>query len=161
MAEKLATADLLGVDVDRLDDVAQYAQGSRVIDSGGNTREYVKAGAALAIGDALTMGTYTASNRVWIQTSAVNQPVFGVSHAVVAINQFSWVYTAPSEFVIVKAATVVAGQPLVSTATSGTLDDTAAAAANALAAAGGIGVTAVGADATLGAGAGFAPVRLS
>ena len=50
------------------------------------------------------------------------------------------------------AATVVALAPLVTTATSGTLDDTAASAGNALAAASGVGVWSLTADGTPSAG---------
>lgn len=163
MAEKLATADLLGIDIDRVDDAAQYAVGSRVIDSAGNTREYCRAGAVLALGDALKIDTaeFTAATNDMTPTTASPDPVHGVAPAAIADNGFFWMITAPAKFVAVKAATVVAGTTLVTTGTSGTLDDTAATAAIAQGAAGGVGVFALGADNTLGVGAGFAPARLA
>lgn len=150
VAQITPSIKVLGIDLSAVDTVQKHELGLEVKCNDGTTRRYVKATTTIAQFDAVTQ---TAVNNVVASTTAVVQPVVG-------INVLSGVSGAASFFflvvraltVVVKAATVVALAPLVSTATSGTLDDTAASAGNALAAACGAGVWSLTADGTPAAG---------
>jgi hypothetical protein len=132
---------LLGCKFTQVDTAAKHALGIEVDCDDGTRRKYIRAGAAIAANDALKVdvaeGAYDLD-----PTSAAAQPIAGVATHAIADNSFSWVIVRGKATVKV-AATIVAGAHLVSTGTAGTLDDVAAAAADAQAAAAGIGVTAV------------------
>lgn len=135
---------LLGIRFDQVDTAQVGALGVEIDCDDGTRRKYIKASGTIAQFDALT---FTGTQHNWKSTDAVNQGVAGICPvAGVATTNFFWAIVGGPA--VVKAATVVALTQLVSTATSGTLDDTVAAAANALGAAGGKGVTAITADGT-------------
>ncbi len=132
----------IGVEFNDVDTVQKHALGIELQCDDGTRRKYVRAGAAVAQYDALKVdvaeGAYDLD-----PTGAVLQPIAGVCPVSgVADNNFFWAIVRGKATVKV-AATIVAGAHLVSTATAGTLDDTAAAADVATAASAGIGVTAV------------------
>jgi hypothetical protein len=134
----------LGVDVDKESSATQeHPLGLRVqaedATYGVREYEYVKAGGAVAATDAV-IADVAEENLSVIPSSAADQPLRGVAHVAIDDNEFAFIVVKGA--VSVKAAaTVVAGTPAVPTATGGTLDDTAAAAGNALAMAAGVGVT--------------------
>ena len=138
-----------GIKFTQVDDTQQNELGIEVAANDGRTYKYIRAGAAIAVGDALHVDYAEGYNDLH-PTSAASQPIAGVAHVAIADNKFGWVVVRG--VVPVKAATVVAGTPGVSTATAGTLDDTAADAANALATAAGIGARFLTADGTPSAG---------
>lgn len=140
---------LFGVDFTRIDTAQAHEAGLRISGDNGITYKYVKASGTVAQYDAVT---YTANSNEVISTSAAAQAVAGVNQsASVATTNWFWL-AVEGAGIVVKAATVVAGTQLVTVATSGTLDDTAASAANALACAAGVGVYAQTADGTPAAG---------
>lgn len=147
MAEVLEK--LLGIRFVQVDTVQKHALGIEIDCDDGTRRRYAKASGSVAQFDALTVLTTTQNNV--ITTSAASQPVVGVCPVSgVATTNFFWaIVKGPA---VVKAATVVALASLVTTATAGTLDDTAASAANALASSSGLGVWSVTADGTPAAG---------
>lgn len=139
---------LLGIRFDVVDTVQQGALGIEIDCDDGTRRKYFKASGAIALNDAL-VAIATVHN---VKSSdAVNLGVMGVCPVSgVATGNFFWaVVGGPT---VVKAATVVALTQIVTTATSGTLDDTAAAVGNALGAASGRGTIALTADGTPSAG---------
>lgn len=148
---------IAGIDVERVDDVRAHPLGLKVECSDGTTRRYVRAGAAVAQYDALVQD-FAEGVFDWQPVAAADTTVLGVCPvAGVADNYFFWAIIAGPAFVKV-AATIVVGAPLVPVATAGTLDDTAATAANALAMSSGVGVVAVLDDSPS---AGIAKVYLS
>lgn len=154
----------LGIDIVRIGSVQLHSLGSIFVQDNGRVFKYVKAGAAIALGDALVNDVAEGSFDVH-PSSAVDQVLCGawpnegdgVGRARVAItdNFFFWMQVS-GDALVKAAATVVAGAPAGTTATAGTLDDVAAAVGNALAA--GSGVGAIFLTATT---AGFARVQLS
>jgi hypothetical protein len=147
----------LGIDVERVSAVAEHNLGLEVSCTDGTTRRYYRAGAAIAAGDALITDTAEGPNDVQ-PSAAADTPIVGVwpsAYPAIADNSYFWAVV--KGLVSVKAAaTVVAGAPAVPIATAGTLDDTAATAANALAAASGAGAVFMTTTAS-----GFATVRLT
>lgn len=146
---------MLGVRFDLVDTSQLHALGIEIDCDDGTKRKYVRAGSgSIAQFDALTNDFGDASGGLfdYDSTTAASQPVHGTYPlaAAPADNNFFWMIIRGTA--VVKAATVVAGTQLVSTATRGTLDDTAASAANALAMAAGVGVAAITADGTPAAG---------
>jgi len=141
---KYIGAKILGVDVDKASSsVQEHPLGLRVqaIDSTYGVREYeyVKAGAAVAATDAVR-ADHAEEDLSVMPVEAADLPIRGVAHVAINDNEFAFIVVEGA--VLVKAAaTVVAGQPAVPTATAGTLDDTAATAAGALAHAAGVGAT--------------------
>lgn len=129
-----------GVDFSRVDSVQKHPLGWTLHSVGGTLRKYVRAGATVAQYDALTYDSEGIND--WQPTSGANQGVYGVCPVSgVADNYFFWAIIKGKANVKV-AATITAGAHLASTATAGTLDDVAAAAADAQAAASGVGVIA-------------------
>ena len=152
---------LVGVDLGRVTLVQEHELGMYGEGSDGRGYRYSKAGAAIALGDALKTDTAEGINDV-DPVSAADQVVVGCwpnesvgghsARAAIADNSFFWMLVNGDG--LTKAATVVAGTPAISVATAGTLDDTAATAANALATAAGCGCVFLTADS-----GGFARVR--
>jgi len=133
---------VLGIDILAVDTVQQHALGCEITHDDGNTYRYVRAGAAIALGDVLKVDVAEGPNDYDPQVAA-DIPHAGclpnaTGRAAVADNSFFWAGVRGS-FSVKAAATVVAGTPAISTATAGTVDDTAATAANALAMAAGVG----------------------
>lgn len=135
---------LLGIDITLVTSDQRHELGIEIDCDDGTRRKYVRAGAAVAQYDALIVdvaeGHYDLT-----PASAANQPIAGVAPYAMTDNYYGWVIVRGKATCKV-AATVVAGAPLVTTATAGTLDDTAGTADNALAAASGIGVILVADD---------------
>lgn len=138
----------LGVDVDKASSATQeHPLGMQVqaedVTYGIRTYEYIKAGATIAATDALR-ADHAEENFSAMPVEAVNLPLKGVAHVAIVDNEFAFIVVRGVASVKA-AATVVAGQPAVPTATAGTLDDTAAGdvggAAQAQAHAAGVGVT--------------------
>lgn len=138
------TQKLMGVDVNVVDTVRKHELGLTLDFADGTRRRYVKASGAIALNDALVMDTavLTAAVPYVVKTSsAALQPIAGVCMVSgVADTNFFWAVVGGKANVKVAAA-VAAGAHLATTATAGTLDDVAAAAADAQAAAAGIGTT--------------------
>lgn len=128
---------ITGVDVTSVDVTALHEVGLELDFSDGKRRKYIKAGAAIAAFDALTVDE--AETPDLEPTSAVNQALAGVAERAIADGSHGWVVVRGSGVSVKAAATVVAGAHAVTVATAGTLDDDTAAAANAIAAASGIG----------------------
>lgn len=135
---------LVGVEFNDVDTVRKHALGIELDCDDGTRRKYVRAGGTIALGDALTLDA-AEGHYDYHPTSAADQPVLGVAVTAVADNAFFWAIVRGKATVKVAAA-IVAGTPLVPTAVAGTLDDTAAAVGNALAAGSGLGVIAVADD---------------
>lgn len=142
MAEVLQK--LLGIKLAQVDDTQKHALGIQVDGDDGCRYRYIRAGAAIAANDALTVDA-AEGHYDFHPTSAANQPITGIAVVAIADNKFGWVKTGGKATVKVAAA-IVAGAHLVSTGTAGTLDDVAAAAADAQAAAAGIGCIAIADD---------------
>lgn len=139
----------LGVDLARVDTVQKHELGFRIEKSDGRIYRYMVAGAAIALGDVLQSDTAEADfpTHSVQPTSAADQTIVGCwpnenpptgSRAAIADNSFFWMLEK-GDALVKAAATVVAGAPIVTIATAGTVDDTAATAANALALAAGVG----------------------
>lgn len=133
---------ILGIEVTDVDTVQKHALGLEVDCDDGTRRRYVRAGAAVAQYDALIID-FAEGPYDYQPSAAADTPIHGVCPVSgVADNNFFWAVVQGKTNVKV-AATIVAGAPLVPTAVAGTLDDTAATAANALAMAAGVGVVAI------------------
>jgi hypothetical protein len=115
--------------------------GTTVTDQLGRKYRYSKAGAAIALGDCLI---WSAAIFTVIPVAAADQsivgcwpnenPPSGTARTAVSNAEFFFALIA-GDALVKAAATVVAGAPAISIATAGTVDDTAATAANALASA--------------------------
>jgi hypothetical protein len=132
-------AKYLGIDFTQVDAVGapKHALGLEVDCDDGTRRKYIRAGAAIAATDALKVD-FAEGSFDFDPTSAVAQPLAGVATVALADNEFGWVIVR-GPAIVKAAATVVAGAHAASTAVAGTLDDVTAAAADAQAAAAGIG----------------------
>lgn len=150
VAQITPSIKVLGIDLSAVDTTQKHELGLEVNCNDGTRRRYVKATTTVAQFDACTQ---TIVNNVIASTTAASQPVVGINvlAGVSGAASFFWLVVRALT-VVVKAATVAALAPLVSTGTSGTLDDTAASAANALAAASGAGVWSLTVDGTPAAG---------
>lgn len=147
-------APLLGVDAVNESSVQKHPLGLEVPFNDGTRRRYIRAGAAIALGDALTID-FAEGNHDMTPTTSATTPVHAVAAHAFTDNYFGWVITGG--VASVKAATIAAGGlPLVPTGTAGTLDDTAASAALAYTGQSGKGVTSLAADS-----GGFCSVYLS
>jgi hypothetical protein len=137
----IVQSKVLGVDILQVDTVQQHALGLEIQMDDGNVYKYVRAGAAIALGDVLKVDVAEGPNDYDPQVAA-DIPHAGcwpsTRAAAIADNSFFWALIKGNASVKA-AATVVAGTPAISTATAGTVDDTAATAANALAMASGVG----------------------
>lgn len=137
----------MGIDFARVDTEQQNELGVRIEANDGKVFRYVKAGAAIALGDVLQWDFVEGTWEVQ-PTSAADQTPCGAwpnenvsttqVRAAVADNSFFWMQCG-GDALVKAAATVVSGAPIATIATAGTVDDTAAAAGNALAAASGVG----------------------
>lgn len=132
----------------------EFALGAEALFQGTRYR-YIKAAAAIALGDALIIDTAQADEpNLLIPSSAVNQSVAGVATYAIPINNYGWVVVrgkVPSAKV---AAATAAGAQLGTSAVAGTLSTIAIAGAYAqaevqrvLAAAAGLGVQAMDVEA--------------
>ncbi len=128
---------LLGVDATRVDTVQKHELGIEIDFADGRRRKYIRAGGAIAVNDALKVDVAEGPHD-FIPTAAANDALAGVAEVAIADNSFGWVVVRGA-VVSKAAATVVAGAHAVPTGTAGTLDDSTAAAANAIALAAGIG----------------------
>lgn len=143
MATPAVGVKVLGINFAQIDAVQKNELGLEVRGNDGRTYKYVKAGAAIALGDALISdgveGVFD-----YQPSSAADQSVLGVWPADggrVAVTDNYYFWCVVGGYVVMKAAaTVVVGAPAITTATAGTVDDTAATAANALATAAGRGL---------------------
>ncbi len=127
---------LLGINVSKVDTTRQHELGLEVDFVNGKRYKYVRAGASIALGDALVVDVAEGVHD-YTPSSAVNQSLAGVSEVAIGDNEFGWVVVRGP--VVVKSDDVEAGAPAVTSATGGTLDDITAAVGNALAAGSGIG----------------------
>lgn len=132
----------LGIEFTQVDagPVFPHTLGIEVYCDDGTKRKYVRAGAAIAPGDVLKVDTAEGPND-FDPVSAADQPIAGAwpsAFPVVADNSGFWVVVG-GDVSVKSAATVVPGAPVVTIATAGTVDDTAATAANALASGAGLG----------------------
>lgn len=136
---------LLGIKATDVDSVQKHALGIEVDFDDGTRRRYVRAGAAVAQYDALIID-FAEGKFDWQPSAAADVPIVGVCPVSgVSDNYFFWaIVKGPANVKV--AATIVAGAILVPIATAGTLDDTAATAANALAMGAGVGVIAIADD---------------
>lgn len=130
-----------GIDFNSVDLTPQHALGIEVDCDDGTRRKYVRAGSAIAAGDVLTVDVAEGDNDYQQSAAAADLTIAGAwpsAYPAVADNSYFWCVVRG--VVSVKAAAaVVAGAPVVTIATAGTVDDTAATAANALASGSGIG----------------------
>lgn len=138
----------LGIDVTATHTTAQHELGLVVEDSANpqNRYLYVRADDAVAQYDAVQLdvaaaGSGSASDVPFLVTpsGAADEVIEGIAQVAIAAGSYGFVLVEGSG-TVKAAATVVAGAPAVTIATAGTLDDTVAAAGNALASAVGRGV---------------------
>lgn len=132
----------LGVEFTQVDagPTFPHTLGIEITCDDGTRRKYVRAGAAIAPGDCLKVDTAEGRND-FDPTSAADQSINGAwpsAFPAIADNSGFWCVVR-GDVSVKAAATVVAGAPIVTTAVAGTVDDTAATAANALASGAGIG----------------------
>lgn len=99
---------------------AKHELGIEVLFNDGTVRKYIRAGAAIAANDALTID-YAEGINDFHPTTAVALAVYAVSPVAVLDNGFAWVIRHGEAIVKVEDG-VVAGEYLVSTAVSGELD---------------------------------------
>lgn len=117
---------MMGVDPTRVDSAQQFILGTEALDTRSgfedNTIRYVKAGSAIAAGDALKEDATSALEpHLLIPTSAIQQPVVGIAHVAIASGSFGWV-TVKGRVASAKAAGGTAAEArLGSSATAGTL----------------------------------------
>lgn len=109
----------VGLDFTALDDVRKHELGSTYYGSDGRKYTYVKASAAIALGDACKVDFATGKYNV-NPVSAVSQVLLGVAAVAVAINQFFWLVTG-GEVVAKLTAATAAGVRLGSSGVAGTL----------------------------------------
>lgn len=132
----------IGVDVARVTTAAIHEIGALYQEPNGRSYRYVKAGAAIALGDCLI---WDSAEETYAHTpsTGVDQVPSGFwpnegGRAAIADNAFFWMLIQ-GDALVKAAGTVVAGAPYATSATGGTVDDIAAAAGNALASASGRG----------------------
>lgn len=88
---------ILGVDPTRVDTAAAFTIGTECahpdpINFPNTKLRYIKAGSAIALGDALKIkADETLEPDVLIPTSAVQQPVVAIAHVAIASGSFGWV----------------------------------------------------------------------
>ena len=88
---------ILGCDPTRVDTTAAFTVGTEsdhpdTANFAGTKLRYVKAGSAIALGDALKIKADEATEpNVLIPTSAVQQPVVAIAHVAIASASFGWV----------------------------------------------------------------------
>lgn len=109
----------VGVDLTLIDDVRKHELGSTYYGADGRKYTYVKASAAIALGDACKVDFATGKYNV-NPTSAVAQVVLGIAQVAVAINLFFWLVTG-GEVVGKLTAATAAGVRLGSSGVAGTL----------------------------------------
>lgn len=139
----------LGIDVGRIDSTQKNELGFEILKSDGRRYRYVQASGAIALGDVL-MADYTIGTLLWgVKTvSAADLPCVGcwpnenpaggqTARVAVTTLFFFWMLVK-GDANVKAAAAVVVGAPAIPTAVAGTVDDTAASAANALAQAAGV-----------------------
>lgn len=118
---------IAGVDPLRVDTVAAFALGTevkdpRAVDFPLNQIRYIKAGSAIALGDALKVKADEAQEpNVLIPTSAVSQIVVGVAHTAIPSGSFGWVTVGGRVPAAKVAAATAAEAKLGSSGTAGTL----------------------------------------
>src|SRR5688572_7829010 len=132
----------IGVDVTRHTTASLHQIGQRFRESNGREYRYVRAGAAIALGDCLI---WDAAEEAYAHTpcTALDQVPSGFwpaegGRTAILDNEYFWMLIA-GDALVKAAATVVAGAAFAPTGTAGTVDDIAAAAGNASAAASGRG----------------------
>ena len=124
---------IAGVKFDRADTTQKHPLGMELAADDGRVYAYYRAGATVAVNSALKVDVAEGPNDLDPTANADVDVIAGVAMTALADNEFGWcVRRGPAT--VKAAATVVAGASAVSIATAGTLDDTAAATANALAA---------------------------
>jgi hypothetical protein len=147
----------LGIDVTLVTSTAKHELGLKVYDPANpqNRYQYVRADDAITQYQAVGLdfaaggsGSATDVPNLVTPTSAVNESIEGIAQVAFSAGYYGFILIEGTGTCLTAAAIASAGIHLVSTATAGTLDDTAAAAANALAQAGGRGVIAVTAAGT-------------
>lgn len=106
-------------DVTRVTTTAEFMLGT-THHQDANTYRYVKASAAIAVGDLLRIDNADADEPFALRpTSAVNQPIAGVAHVAIASGSYGWV-TVRGKVTAKVAASTAAGSQLGSSATAGT-----------------------------------------
>lgn len=154
----------LGIDLGKVTTTQEHELGTEYTYLG-RVYVYRKSGGTIALGDVLKFDAAEETYSV-IPVAAADEVVegcwpnenetsFHTARAAIADNSFFWMLKR-GDALVKAAATVVAGAPAVTIATAGTVDDTAATAANALAA--GAGCAMMFLSTTSG---GFARVRFS
>lgn len=140
-------AKRLGIDFGLVSADQRHEPGLSVLAPDGRTYQYVRAGAAIALGDGLiwdvaeevyAVAPIAAADTVVAGAWPNENPYVGTARVAITDNYYFWMLV-DGDALVKAAATVVAGAPAVPIATAGTFDDTAATAANALAAASGVG----------------------
>lgn len=134
---------LLGVDVTARDLVQKHELGMKVTTSDGRTYRYVQNAAAIALGDVCAQDFATGTWAVKTSPATADAPIAGAwpnegGRAAITVAGFFWMLTG-GDASVKSAAAVVVGAPIATIATAGTVDDTAASAANALSAASQVG----------------------
>lgn len=140
-------AKRLGIDLGLVTSDQRHEVGLEITGPDGRGYVYSKAGAAIALGDVLVddvaeeiyaLTPVSAADQVIGGCWPNENPTPGTARVAITDNYFFWALVR-GDANVKAAATVVAGAPIVTVATAGTVDDTAAAVGNALAAASGIG----------------------
>lgn len=122
-------------------DAAPIPLGS-IVEVDGRRFKCIEAGAAIAAGDAMIQD-FTEGVNVYAPSAAVDTVVHGICETALADGKFGYMLIEGLSLVAKCAATIVVGQPLMPTATAGTLDDITIDAANAGMLAAGPGIVAV------------------
>lgn len=118
---------LQGVSPTQVDTVALFTLGTecrdpRARDFPNNVIRYVKAGSAIALGDALKVKADEADEpNVLIPTSAIQQPVLAIAHVAIGSGSFGWVTTHGRVASASVAASTAAEARLGSSASAGKL----------------------------------------
>lgn len=129
----------LGVDFTLVTSIQKHELGAELDGNDGRRYKYGRATAAIAVADCLVADPGTGAYHVKQSTAAADLVIAGCAHvAVTTAGDYFW-YVIQGLVSMKAAATVVVGAPIVTIATAGTVDDTAATAANALAAGSGKG----------------------
>ncbi len=116
-----------GIDPTRVDTVAQFRLGTEVDDPRAedfplNRIRYIKAGSAIALGDALKVKADEATEPgVLIPISAIQQPVVGIAHVAIGSGSFGWVTVKGRVASASAAASTAAEARLGSSASAGKL----------------------------------------
>lgn len=146
---------ILGVDVEIVKTLAEGPEHELglIVEADGTQYKYVQADSAVAQYDAVKIDSAAAGSGltanvpfVVTPTAAADEVIAGVAQVAIAAGSYAFV-AIKGKAVVKVAAGLTAEELLVTTATAGTLDGTAAAVGNALAAGTGVGVqsyTAIG-----------------